>query len=287
MVVATVYAVQSKPQTAHVELPFGEVLYARTVVDVAQNLVAEGRLKLLRTLVEQSELARREVVEVVAVRPHEVREHRARYDCVLMFQPFDEFVHVVLGVKAQAVHACVYLYVYRIARYALLLSGFDESVHESETIHLRLQFVVEHGLEGRHLRVHYDDVARYAVLAQRDALVGHSHGEVVNPVLLQRLGHFHRPRAVSVGLHHGHHLRCGLHKRAVVVEVVNQGGEVNLQYRLVNLLFKQFRDVVEAERARPLYQYHLVVKRLEHLAPDELLHAGEEVFVGHLYLLGL
>ena len=46
MVVAAVNAVESEPQSAGVELAFGEVLYARAVADVAQNLVVESGLSL-------------------------------------------------------------------------------------------------------------------------------------------------------------------------------------------------------------------------------------------------
>ncbi len=41
-VVTRVYAVKPKPQTAHVELTFGELLYTGRIVHVTQYAVVEG-----------------------------------------------------------------------------------------------------------------------------------------------------------------------------------------------------------------------------------------------------
>ena len=163
------------------------------------------------------------------------------------------------------------------SRNTLFLSGMDEGVHQPERVHLRFQVVVEHGLEGRHLGIHDHDVLRDAVAAQRHPLVGHGHGQVVYPVVLQRLGHFHSPGTVSVGLHHTHQLGLRLEKRAVVVQVVHQGIEVDLQNSLVHFLLQLLRDVVEAKGARPLDEHHFVTQRLEDMAVQEVLRRGKEI----------
>ena len=175
-----------------------------------QYLVAECLLQPSAGRFEALELAGGEAVEVVAVRAHEMREHRARYDGLLMAEPADQLVDVILGVESQPVHAGVELDMHWPSCDALLACRPYECVHQSEGVDLRLQVVVEHGLEGRHLGVHHHDVGGDAGLAEGDALVGHRHGEIVHALILQRLGHLHGPRSVGIGLDHAHHLRVGL-----------------------------------------------------------------------------
>ena len=174
--------------------------------------MVECGLQLLAALVEEGELMSTEVVEVITVGAHEVREHRARDDSVLMFQSIDELLHVFLRVEAETVHAGVELDMYRPSRDTFFLSGFDEGVEEAERVDLRLEVVVEHRLESRHLRVHDHDVRCDAVTAQRSTLIGDSHGEVVDTVVLQRLGNLHTAGTVSVSFDHAHELRLGFHE---------------------------------------------------------------------------
>ena len=75
------------------------MLNARRVVHVAYDLVAEGSLQLLAPLIEERKLTCRELVEAIGIRANKVREDRTRDDSVLVFQPFNEFVHILLWVK--------------------------------------------------------------------------------------------------------------------------------------------------------------------------------------------
>ena len=211
VVVAAVNAVESESQSAGVELAFGEVLYARTVADVAQNLVVKGGLQFRACLVEELELTCREIVEVVAVASHEMREHRAWYYGVLPFQPVYNPVNVPQGVEAKAVHTRVELYVYGISCYSLLFGSLYQGVHKPEAIHLWLQFVVEHCLEGCHFGIHYHYVARDAVFPQCHSLVSHCHGKIVHAVVLQCLCHFHGTSSIGVSLHHAYNFCSGFH----------------------------------------------------------------------------
>ena len=65
---------------------------------------------------------------------------------------------------------------YGVSGDALLFGGFHKGVEQAEGVNFGLQIVVEHRLEGCHLRIHDHDVARDAIAAQRNALVGHGHG---------------------------------------------------------------------------------------------------------------
>ena len=139
-----------------------------------------------------------------------MREHRARNDGILAFQTTDNLFHVLLRVKTQTMHTRVKFDMNRPTGDTLLLCCMDERIHQSEGIYLRLQFVVEHGLEGRHLGVHDHDVLRDAVTTQLHTLVSHSHSQVVHAVVLQCLSHLHGTGTVGIGLHHADNLRFRL-----------------------------------------------------------------------------
>lgn len=108
-------------------------------------------------------------------------------DGILVLQLADELLHIVLRVEAHAVHTGIQLDMDRETGYSLFLSCLDERIKQTERVNLRLQVVIEHGLEGGHLRIHDHDVAGNAVLAQRNALIGYSHSQIVYTMVLQVL----------------------------------------------------------------------------------------------------
>ena len=263
------------------------MLDAGRVVDMAQNLMVESGLQLAAALVEEFKLMGREAVEVVAVGADKVREHRARDDRILMLQSVDELVHILFRVEAEAVHARIELDVHRPGSDAFLLSGLDEGVEQTEGVHLWLKVEVKHRLKRRHLGVHNHDVARDAVAAQCSTLIGHSHSEVVDAVVLQRLCNLNAAGSIGVGLNHTNELGLGLHKRTVVVEVGHDGIEVDLKHRLVHLFNQQFGNLVETELACALDEHHLVAHRAEHLTAEEGVDGGEEELLTHLDGVGI
>ena len=89
------------------------MLNTRRIADMSQYLMVEGSLQLLAALVEELELMGRERIETVIIASHEVREHAARDDGVLMFQSAYQLLHIVLGIEAQAVHAGIQLDMHR------------------------------------------------------------------------------------------------------------------------------------------------------------------------------
>ena len=101
-----------------------------------------------------------------------------------MGQTVDELVDVMLRVEAQAMHARVEFDMYRPPRDTLLTGSTDEGVQQSERVYLGFEIIVEHGLEGSHLRVHDHDIGRDACLAEGDALICHGHGEIVDAMVL-------------------------------------------------------------------------------------------------------
>ena len=252
------------------------MLDGSTIIHVADNLMGEGSLQTAAGLVELLELHGGEVVEVITVGTDEMTEDGTRYDGVLALQTADNLVNILLRVEAEAVHTRIEFDVYGPTRNTLLLSGTDEGIHQTERVDLWLEIVVEHRLEGRHLRVHNHNVLRNAVATQCDALVSNSHCEVVDTVVLQGLGNLHGTSAIGVGLDHADQFGLRLQEGAIVVEVVDQCVEVNLQNGLMDLLLQLFSDTVEAKGTGTLDEDDLVVQLAESIAGKESVCGGEE-----------
>ena len=252
------------------------MLDTRRIADMTQYLMVEGSLQLLAALVEELELMGREGIEAVIIASHEVREHAARDDGVLMFQSAYQLLHIVLGIEAQAVHAGIQLDMHRETSDSLLLGSLDKGVEQTERVNLGLKIIIEHGLEGGHLWIHDHDIAGDTVLAKRHTFIGNSHGKIVHTVILQGLGYFHCSRSIAVGLDHADQLGLGLHKRAIVVQVGYHSIEVHLERGLMHLAYQKLGELVETKLACALEQDDLIAQRLEHLAVDKLLHIAEE-----------
>ena len=286
-IVARIDAIESQSEPAHVELSLGEVLNAGGVADVAEDFVRERLLQLCAGLVEELELTGGEIVEVVAVGTHKMAEHGARDDGVLPLESGDELCHVFTRIEAQTAHAGVELDVDGPAGDALALGGADERFEQTEGVDFGLEVVVEDGFEGRHLGVHHHDGLGDAVAAQLGALVGHSHSEVVDAMVLQGLCNLYGSGSVAVGLNHADKLGVGTQERTVIVEIVDHGTKIDLERGLVNALDKHLGQLVETKLTGTFYQDDLVVQGAEHLTTGKLSHAGIEIFFGYLDALGL
>ena len=57
-----------------------------------------------------------------------------------------------------------------------------------------------------------------------------------------------------------------------MVQVFHHGIKVHLQYRLMNLLFQLFSDIIKTKGARSLNKNHLVPQSLKHLRPQKLIN---------------
>ena len=134
-------------------------------------------------------------------------------------------------------HTRIEFNMYRPSRNTLLFSSMNKGIHQSERVNLRLQVIVEHRLEGRHLRIHNHNVLRDAVTSQGDALVSHSHSQIVNTMLLKCLGHLDSTSTIGVSLHHTHELGLWFQERTIIVQIVNNGIKVYLEDGLVYFLF--------------------------------------------------
>ncbi len=165
----------------------------------------------------------------------------------------------------------------------LFAGCLDQGVEQTEGVDFGLQVVIEHGLEGGHLRIHNHDVAGDASLAQGDALVGHGHGQIVDPMFLQGLRNLHGSGSIAVGLDHAHQFGLGPQEGTIVVQVLDHRIEVDLENGLVDFLLQQLCQLVETETARAFQENQFAMQLTEHIAVDELLCAVEEILLGHLY----
>ena len=177
-------------------------------------------------------------------------------------------------------HASIQFDVYWPTRNALFLSSMYQFIHQSERVHLWFQVPVEHGLEGRHLRVHDHDVLRDAVATQGHTLVSHSHGQIVHPMVLQGLGHLHSTSSIGISLDHAHQLGLGLQEGTVEVQVVHHGIEVHFEDGLMHLLLQPFCDAVEAKCPGSLDEHYFIVQLTERITVQEFIRRGKEEGVG-------
>ena len=276
LIVAGVDAVESETQAAHIQLAIREVLDTCRIANMAQDLMVEGSLQLSASLIEEFKLMGREIIETIVIASHEVREDRTRDDGILMLQLTDKLLHIVFRIEAHAMHTGIELDVNRESGDTLLLCSLDERIEQSERIHLRLQVVIEHGLEGSHFRVHDHDVAGDTVLAKGDPLIGNSHSQIIYTMILQGLGNLYRSGTIAICLDHTDQFGFRLHEGTVVVEVGNHRIQVDLEGGFMHLLHQQFGKLIETKLAGTLQEDDLITEGSKDLAIDKLLHIREE-----------
>jgi len=279
---ARIDTIEANAETAHVELAVAEMVDARGVVDMTDDMVGEGGLQLAAAHIKLLKLLAGEIVKLVGIGTDKVAEDATGDDSRLGLEAGNQLVHVLQRIESKPTHAGIELDVDGIARDALAAGSLDKGVEETEGIDLGLQVVVEHRLEGGHLGVHHHDVARDAIAAQRHALVGHGHGQVIDAVVLERLGHLHGTRSIGVGLDHADEFRAGSHHGAVVVEIIDQRLEINLQGGLVDLADKQLGKALETKLACAFEQDHLVAERAEGGTMDEVFDGRVKLLLGQL-----
>ena len=169
----------------------------------------------------------------------------------------------------------------------LFAGCLDEGIEQTEAIYLGLQVVIEHGLEGGHLGVHNHDIGGDASLTEGNTLVGHCHCEVVNTMILQGFSYLDSACSIGIGLDHAHHLGFGLHERAIEVEILDHGIEIDLEDGFVNLLLELLGNLIETERTGTLQENHLVAQTTKGIATQEVVYIGKELLVGNLDFIGL
>ena len=143
----------------------------------------------------------------------------------------------VLFVKAQTVHAGVYLDMNRYVLQTLGVRGCNNGLERLMRIDIRLKVVLENQIHGCHFRVHNNNRQGDTGAAQLHTLVCHSDRQIIHqPAGLQRFAHFHAACAVGKRFDHTRQLGLGLEQRTEIAYVIYERGEVHFEYRFVCLL---------------------------------------------------
>ena len=94
-------------------------------------------MQLARSPVEAGKLLCGEGIEIRRVAPDEVREDRARTECLLAVETLDERKEVVLGIEPEAAHAGVELEVDGEVGDALLSGSGHQRIEQAEIVDFR------------------------------------------------------------------------------------------------------------------------------------------------------
>ena len=270
-------AVEAEAEAHHVHLCLGETRNARGVEDMMENLVAvvNGTVEAVAPSAEFVYLGMGEVVHVGVFTAGEVREDGAHLKGVgELVEAVGQGLDIVAG-EAQTMHAGVEL---DMDGYALAMETHTlrEELEDAEGINVGLEVVLYDVVEGGLLRVHHHDGEADAVAAQLDAFVGIGHGEVVDMIVLQSAGHLGLAGTIGRSLDHGHELGGRFDVRAVVVEVMYHGVEVDLHDGLMRLALEQFSHLLEAKHTGTLEEDGFVLEEIEVVVVEHALGALKE-----------
>ena len=100
-------------------------------------------------------------------------------------------------------------------------------------------------------------------------------------MILQGLRHLYGASTIGIGLDHADQFCLGLEERTEIVQVVDNGIQVDFEDGFMHLLFQLLCDLVEAKHTSAFNQDQLIVQRAEHLTTKELVGGGKEIGLGH------
>ena len=146
---------------------------------------------------------------------------------------------------------------------ACLTSLLTQPFQELHTIHLGLELMRKERISHRELGVHNHNMSADPLLAQLTPFVSHRYGEIVHPMLLQRTRQLKGTRPVAIGLDHTDQRMVRREERTVVIEVVDDGTEVDIQDRLMLTRRESAVDLIEGEAPCALDQDTSIVERQE------------------------
>ena len=175
--------IQTDAQTYHIELCSKETLNTCRVADVTEYLMRKCCLQLHRGCFKHLYLSTRKCIKLRCITAYKVREYRPCNDSILALQPFYKSWHI-LGSKAQTVHTRIQFYMNREVGDAFFFCLLNQCIQQMEAVHFRLQLIIEHSLECRHLRIHNDNARRNTCFAQFGTFVGHSHSQIIDMMFL-------------------------------------------------------------------------------------------------------
>ncbi len=168
----------------------------------------------------------------------QVREHRLNPEIGIFVQSFNQRFQLRFC-KPEPVHAGIQLDVdpHLLLDGGLVAgNGLFKPVQDVKIVYFGFQVVLQQGIEALFFGTHHHDREADAGVTQLHPFVGIGHRQVIDPVILEHVGDFKAPAAVGEGLHHGHRFRSRPKARTEIVEVVDQGIEVDLHDGFMGLL---------------------------------------------------
>ena len=214
-------------------------------------------LQLHRGCFKHLYLSTRKCIKLRCITAYKVREYRPCNDSILALQPFYKSWHI-LGSKAQTVHTRIQFYMNREVGDAFFFCLLNQCIQQMEAVHFRLQLIIEHSLECRHLRIHNDNARRNTCFAQFGTFVGHSHSQIIDMMFLQCLGNLIRACTIRRRFHHADHLGFRFQFTTIIIQVGYHGSEIHFKNRFVNLLLQFFRQSIKAKLTGTFYQYNFI-----------------------------
>ena len=154
-------AIQSDSQPHHIKLCSRKALYTGRITNMTKYFIRKRLLQQHGSLFKSFYLFTRKSIELLSVASYKMGEYRTGNNRILSFQTFYEPGHIFRS-KSQPVHAGIQFHMNGKIGDTFFLSFFNQRIQQMETVNFRFQFIVEHRLECRHLRIHNDNACRNA-----------------------------------------------------------------------------------------------------------------------------
>ena len=241
--------VKSQPQTAHVELRLGETLDRRRIGRMAKHRIGKRRSQTAAHTVETGDLLPRITILLGHIGTVQVRKDRSDLHRRSFAQRFGQHIQLPFH-KTQPVHARIELDMDRVTLLSDPFDGFRKKRQRTEIVYFGLQPVSDHQIETALVGIQNDDRHSNSPLAEQHPFVGESYGQVIDPLMLEHLGHLEIPGAVAGRLDHRQE------PRTEIIQVVDHGIEIDLQYRRMALAFERMTHPLEVAVTAALDEHH-------------------------------
>ena len=156
--------IESEAQATHVEGRLLEAYDGCRVGEVAKRRIVEPLDELLTHILITIYLRAREVILRRHIRTAEVREYGRYAQRIVLVEHTSEQVYLILN-KAQAVHARVELYVYRVVLPRCSVYRMAELIERAEAVNLGFEVVGNHHIEAVVVGIEHHDRHRNTLRA--------------------------------------------------------------------------------------------------------------------------
>ena len=154
----------------------------------------------------------------------------------------------IVGHKAQTMHARVEFDMdFKFGDFGMQSQCVYQLSQIVEVEDLWLQAMVDHHLETVRLGTQHDYRILDFAFTQVNAFISVGNCQIINIMILQFINQLGIAQTIGQSLHHRRHLGLGLQQTAVVVEVVDDGGQADLQHGAMCLKMQLVNKLLKAE----------------------------------------